>query len=126
MNGIGGSGDFTRNAFISIFTCPSSAKGGKISTIVPRVSHLDHSEHSVAVVVTEHGVADLRGKSPRERARQIVDHCAHPDFRDELHGYFEHVAEGHTPQTLASAFAMHQQYLSTGDMRGVDWTRFAS
>src|SRR6185437_5929704 len=56
MNGIGGSGDFTRNAYVSVFSCPSTAKGGKISTIVPRVSHMDHSEHSVQIVVTEHGV----------------------------------------------------------------------
>ena len=68
MNGIGGSGDFTRNAYISIFTCPSVAKEGKISAIVPMVSHLDHSEHSVNIIITEQGVADLRGKSPKERA----------------------------------------------------------
>ena len=53
MNGIGGSGDFTRNAYLSIFTCPSTAKGGKISTIVPLVSHVDHSEHSVQIIATE-------------------------------------------------------------------------
>lgn len=64
MNGIGGSGDFTRNAYLSIFTCPSTAKGGKISAIVPMVSHLDHSEHSVQVLITEQGVADLRGNRP--------------------------------------------------------------
>jgi propionyl-CoA:succinyl-CoA transferase len=68
MNGIGGSGDFTRNAYLSIFSCASVAKGGKISTVVPLVSHTDHSEHSVSVVVTEQGVADLRGKDPSERA----------------------------------------------------------
>lgn len=71
MNGIGGSGDFTRNAYLSIFTCPSTAKGGKISAIVPMVSHLDHSEHSVQVLITEQGVADLRGKSPIQRAHAI-------------------------------------------------------
>lgn len=53
MNGIGGSGDFTRNAYISIFTTPSVAKGGAISSFVPMVSHLDHSEHSVKVIITE-------------------------------------------------------------------------
>jgi acetyl-CoA hydrolase len=124
MNGIGGSGDFTRNGYISIFTCPSLAKGGKISPIVPLVSHMDHSEHSVQVIVTEHGVADLRGKNPHERARLIVDQCAHPDFRDELHGYFDHVKNGQTPATLGAAFAMHQQFLKTGSMRGVDWSRY--
>lgn len=122
MNGIGGSGDFTRNAYISIFTCPSTAKGGKISTVVPMVSHMDHSEHSVQVIVTEQGVADLRGHDPNERARLIVERCAHPDFRKELMGYFEMTRDGHTPQTLGKAFAMHQQYLTTGDMRGMIWT----
>ena len=121
MNGIGGSGDFTRNGYISIFTCPSLAKGGKISPIVPFVSHLDHSEHSVQVVVTENGVADLRCKTPHERARLIVDNCAHPDYRAELHGYFDSVTKGQTPATLSAAFAMHQRFLATGDMRGVDW-----
>jgi len=121
MNGIGGSGDFTRNGYISIFTCPSIAKGGKISTIVPLVSHMDHSEHSVQVIVTEQGIADLRCKTPNERARLIVDNCAHPQYRDELHGYFDNIKDGHTPQTLDNAFAMHSQFLKTGDMQGVRW-----
>ena len=68
MNGIGGSGDFTRSAYVSIFVTPSIAKDGKISSIVPMVSHEDHSEHSVKIIITEYGVADLRGKCPRERA----------------------------------------------------------
>ncbi len=121
MNGIGGSGDFTRSAFISIFTCPSQAKGGKISPVVPLVSHVDHSEHSVQVIITEQGVADLRGKDPHERARLIVDNCAHPDYREELRGYFHYVKDGHTPQTLSAAFAMHERYMETGDMRGINW-----
>jgi acyl-CoA hydrolase len=122
MNGIGGSGDFTRNAFISIFTCPSTQKGGKISTIVPLVSHADHSEHSVQVVVTEHGVADLRGKDPTERAQLIIQQCAHPDFRDTLHHYFDMAKGGHTPQSLSTVFRMHEQFLKHGDMRGVNWS----
>ncbi|ATC65724.1 acetyl-CoA hydrolase [Nibricoccus aquaticus] len=121
VNGIGGSGDFTRNAFLSIFTCPSTAKGGKISTIVPLVSHMDHSEHSVQILVTEQGVADLRGKDPCERMHLIIEKCAHPDFRDELRRYAKLSEGGHTPQTLANAFAMHQQLLRTGSMRGVTW-----
>jgi len=126
MNGIGGSGDFTRNAYISVFTCPSLAKAGKISPIVPHVSHIDHSEHSVQVIVTEIGVADLRGKGPQERAQEIVDKCAHPDFKEELRGYYKSVKEGHTPETLKAAFAMHQQFLEFGDMRGVDWEALLS
>lgn len=121
MNGIGGSGDFTRNAFLSIFTCPSTAKKNMISTIVPLVSHMDHSEHSVQVIVTENGVADLRGKSPAERAWLIADRCADADFKNELLGYFYHIRDGHTPQTLAAAYAMHQQFLETGSMKGVVW-----
>ncbi|TVP81424.1 MAG: acetyl-CoA hydrolase/transferase family protein [Puniceicoccaceae bacterium] len=119
MNGIGGSGDFTRNAYISIFTCPSIAKGGAISTIVPMVAHLDHSEHSVQVLITEQGIADLRGKDPAERAREIVDQCAHPEYRKQLHAYFDNIKDGHTPQTLGTAFAMHQAFLEKKDMRGV-------
>lgn len=121
MNGIGGSGDFTRNAYISIFTCPSVAKKGMISAIVPNCSHTDHSEHSVQVIITEQGIADLRGKGPVERARLICDNCAHPDYRDTLRSYFAEVSSGHTPSSLQNAFAMHQKFLETGDMRGVEW-----
>lgn len=117
MNGIGGSGDFTRNAFISIFTCPSVAKRGDISTIVPLVSHMDHSEHSVQVVITEQGIADLRGKDPTERAVEIIRNCVHPEYRDELHAYHRGVIGGHTPQSLQLAFSMHQRFLETGSMR---------
>ena len=118
MNGIGGSADFTRNGYLSIFTCPSTAKGGKISTIVPLVSHMDQSEHSVQIVVTEQGVADLRGKSPHQRASLIVQHCAHPDYREQLHSYFRDVKDGHTPHSLGNAFGMHLQFMKTGDMHG--------
>ncbi|MGD0974122.1 MAG: succinate CoA transferase [Candidatus Korobacteraceae bacterium] len=116
MNGIGGSGDFTRNAYLSIFTCLSTAKDGNISTIVPLVSHMDHSEHSVQVVATEWGVADLRGRPPHERAELIIDNCAHPDFRRELHEYLKISRSGHTPQTLSAAFAFHCRFLETGSM----------
>jgi propionyl-CoA:succinyl-CoA transferase len=122
MNGIGGSGDFTRNAYLSIFTCPSSAKAGKISTIVPLVSHLDHNEHSVGIIVTEHGVADLRGKSPTQRANEIIEKCAHPDFRAQLKSYMKIVEGAHTPHTLSKAFGMHEQFERTGDMRNCEWT----
>ena len=81
MNGIGGSADFSRNAYLSIFSCPSIQKGGKISTFVPMVSHLDHSEHSVKILATEQGVADLRGKDPRQRAECIIENCVHPMYK---------------------------------------------
>jgi acetyl-CoA hydrolase len=122
MNGIGGSGDFTRNAHVSIYTCPSIAKRGAISTIVPLVTHLDHSEHSVQVVVTEHGVADLRGKSPLDRARLMVEKCVHPDYRPLLASYLDISSRGHVPQTLHNAFGMHLAYLEQGDMRKVQWS----
>ena len=121
MNGIGGSGDFTRNAYLSIFSCPSTAKGRKISTIVPLVAHMDHSEHSVCVVATEQGVADLRGKDPTERARLIIDKCAHPEYRPILREYLRLTEDGRAPQSLAHSFGMHLAFQAAGDMRKVDW-----
>jgi succinate CoA transferase len=117
MNGIGGSGDFTRNAYISIFTCPSTAKDGSISAIVPMCSHMDHSEHSVQVLITEHGIADFRGKDPRERAELVINNCVDPSYRDLLRKYFKLTENGHTPQSFRSAFAFHEAFLETGDMR---------
>jgi len=121
MSGIGGSGDFARNAFLSIFTCPSTAKGGKISTIVPLVSHLDSSEHSVQIIITEQGIADLRGKCPAERAKTIIENCAHPDYRRILRDYVALAGCAHSPQTLRAAFAMHIAFAETGDMHTVNW-----
>ena len=116
MNGIGGSGDFTRSAYISIFTTPAVAKGGLISAFVPLVSHADHSEHSVNVVVSEYGVADLRCKTPMQRAELIINNCAAPEYRDLLRAYMASVAKGHTPQTLSKAYAMHEAFVNEGDM----------
>lgn len=116
MNGIGGSGDFTRSAYISIFTTPAVAKKGAISAFVPLVSHVDHSEHSVNVIVSEYGVADLRCKTPMERAELIINNCAAPEYRDLLRAYLASVKKGHTPQTLAKAFAMHEAFVNEGDM----------
>ena len=119
MNGIGGSGDFTRSGYVSIFTTPSTAKDGKISSFVPMVSHLDHSEHSVKVIISEYGVADLRGKSPVQRAREIIERCAHPDYRPLLHAYLDRGVKGHTPQSLDACFAFHRAFIETGDMHNV-------
>jgi acyl-CoA hydrolase len=124
MNGIGGSADFARNAFLSIFTCPSTAKGGKISTIVPMVSHLDSSEHSVQIIITEQGVADLRRKSPAERAEAIIENCAHPEYRGILRDYVALAGHVHSPQTLKAAFGLHLTFAKTGDMRNVNWSDF--
>jgi acyl-CoA hydrolase len=124
MNGIGGSGDFTRNAYISIFTCPSVAKEGKISAIVPMVSHEDHSEHDVNIIVTEQGVADLRGKSPRQRAECIIENCAHPSYRPLLREYLAINDAAHTPQVLQGALAFHEEFMKSGDMHNVDWKNY--
>ena len=122
QNGIGGSGDFARNSYLSIFLSPSTAKNGSISAIVPMVSHVDHTEHDVAIIVTEHGLADLRGLSPKQRARVVIDHCAHPDFRDLLTDYSDRACRDsygkHTPHLLPEALSWHQRWLDTGDMRG--------
>lgn len=124
MNGIGGSGDFTRSAYISIFTCPSTAKGGCISSIVPMVSHQDHSEHSVNVIITEQGVADLRGKCPMERAQTIIEQCAHPDYKQLLWDYLKISAKGQTSHCLSAALGMHQVFMAEGDMRLTQWGKF--
>ena len=122
MNGIGGSGDFCRNAYLSIFSCPSIQKGGKISAIVPMVSHVDHSEHSVKVLITEQGVADLRGKDPRQRAEAIIENCAHPMYRELLWDYVKLSCKtgGHTPHNLHAAFSLHQALMEKGDMLEAD------
>ena len=120
QNGIGGSGDFARNAYVSFFVTPSTAKGGAISSIVPMVSHVDHTEHDVHVVVTEQGLADLRGLAPRKRARVLIDHCAHPDYRPLLEDYLERATDGaygrHTPHLLEEALGWHERFVRTGTM----------
>jgi succinyl-CoA:acetate CoA-transferase len=120
MNGIGGSGDFARNGYLSIFVSPSTAKDGAISSIVPMVSHVDHTEHDVKIIVTEQGLADLRGLSPRQRAHAIINNCAHPDFRERLLDYFNRAcASGrgmHTPHLLDEALSWHQRYETEGRM----------
>jgi succinyl-CoA:acetate CoA-transferase len=108
MNGIGGSGDFARNAYLSIFMTPSVAKGGHVSCIVPMVGHIDHTEHDVQVIVTEQGLADLRGLSPKQRAKVVIKNCSHPEFRPALEEYYDralHYSPGqHTPHLLDEAF----------------------
>ncbi|MDK2972347.1 MAG: propionyl-CoA:succinyl-CoA transferase [Candidatus Sumerlaeota bacterium] len=116
MNGVGGSGDFTRNAYLSIFMCPSVAKGGRISTIVPMATHVDHNEHSVQVVITEQGIADLRGKGPIERAKTLIDNCAHPAYRPYLHKYLETSPMGHIRHDLRRCFEMHLNLAECGQM----------
>ena len=121
QNGIGGSGDFTRNAYISCFVSPSLAKNGDISAIVPMVSHHDHTEHDVQVIITEQGLADLRGLSPKQRAKVIIEKCAHPDYREMLLDYVARAASkangAHTPHDLETAHAWHRRFLESGSMK---------
>ena len=121
MNGIGGSGDFARNGYLSFFVTPSIAKEGSISCIVPMCSHVDHTEHDTQIIVTEQGLADLRGLSPKQRAKVVIDKCAHPDYRPMLHDYFERSMQRsaglHTPHILTEALSWHQRYLDTGTMK---------
>ncbi len=120
MNGIGGSGDFARNAFVSIFMTPSTAKGGAISAIVPMASHVDHINQDVQVIVTEQGLADLRGLDPKQKAELIIKKCAHPAYRDMLRDYYERAKKssfgGHAPHDLREALSWHQRFIDTGSM----------
>lgn len=119
MNGIGGSGDFARNAYLSIFVTQAASKGNNISHVLPMVSHTDHTEHDVDVLVTDIGLADLRGLAPRERAQKIIDNCVHPDYKEELQSYFDRACEkgGHTPHLLQEAFSWHLRFSETGSMK---------
>lgn len=118
LNGIGGSGDFARNAYLTAFLCPSTSAGGKISKVVPFCSHIDHTEHDVDIIVTEHGIADLRGLCPRERSAEIVAKCCHPDYREPLRDYVKRAEAlgGHEPHILSEAFSWHERLKTTGTM----------
>jgi succinyl-CoA:acetate CoA-transferase len=121
MNGIGGSGDFARNAYLTCFFSTSTAKDGAISAIVPMCSHIDHTEHDTDIFVTEIGLADLRGLSPRERARVIINNCAHPDYRPMLLDYLERAEKAtkkaQTPHLMDEALSWHSRFLATGTMK---------
>ena len=125
MNGIGGSADFAANAYLSIFTCGSTTKGGAISSIVPFASHIDHTNHYIDAVITEYGVADLRHKSDMQKAEALIE-VAHPDYRPMLRDYLKFAAKkgGHTQHELAAAFAMHDTFLRKGDMRLTDLAEY--
>ncbi|PKF73741.1 succinate CoA transferase [Chryseobacterium sp. PMSZPI] len=119
MNGIGGSGDFARNAYLSIFVTQAASKGNNISHVLPMVSHTDHTEHDVDILVTDVGLADLRGLAPRERAQKIIDNCVHPDYKAELQSYFDRACQrgGHTPHLLEESFSWHLRFAETGSMK---------
>ncbi|MCX8043200.1 MAG: succinate CoA transferase [Desulfobacterota bacterium] len=120
QNGIGGSADFARNASLSFFVSPSTINNGTISCIVPMTPHVDHSDHDVQIIVTEQGIADLRGLAPVQRARRIITACAHPDYRPALHDYLERALRysygKHIPQLLDEALMWHRRWMTTGTM----------
>ena len=69
------------------------------------------------MVVSEYGVADLRCKTPYERAQILIENCAHPDYRDMLRKFIKDAPMGHTPQTLSNAYCFHEAFITQGDMR---------
>ena len=132
INGIGGSGDFLRNAYLSIMHTPSVRPSKTdptgITCVVPMVTHCDHTEHDLDVLVTEQGLADLRGHAPRERAQLIIDRCAHPDYRPMLQDYFDRARHeclakgaGHEPHLLFKVFSMQQSLAEKGTMKIDGW-----
>ncbi len=116
INGIGGSGEFTRNSYIAIIMTPSIARQGSVSSIVPMCPHIDHNEHSVQVVVTEQGLADLRGLGPMQRAKAIINNCAHPFYRDYLNQYVRDARKGHIRHDLIKCYELHRNLMNTGTM----------
>jgi acetyl-CoA hydrolase len=116
INGIGGSGEFTRNSHLSVFMTPSIAKGGKISRVVPMCPHIDNNEHSVQIIVTEQGLADLRGLGPQQRAEVMIEKCAHPTYRDYLRRYVRDARPGHIRHDLLRCFELHRNLMECGSM----------
>ena len=120
MNGIGGSGDFARNGYLTVFFTQSTAKNDAISSIVPMCAHVDHGHQDVDVIVTEQGLADLRGVCPRERAKLVINNCANPKYRPLLLDYYERALKetknAHTPHILKEALSFHERFVETGTM----------
>lgn len=132
LNGLGGSADFLRNAKLSVMHTPSARPTKTdptgLSCIVPMASHVDQTEHDLDVVVTEQGLADLRGLSPKERAKVIIQKTAHPDYRDQLMDYFDRSVfyatknkSLHEPHILKDAFKMHINFQENGTMKLDSW-----
>jgi len=132
LNGVGGSGDFMRNAYLSIMhtpsTRPSATDPTGISCVVPMVTHVDHTEHDLDVLVTEQGLADLRGLSPRQRAVTIIEKCVHPEYKPILKEYFDRSLReclasnaAHQPHMLYKTFNMHRHLDEKGTMKLPNW-----
>jgi len=132
INGLGGSGDFLRNGFLKIMHSPSVRPSKTdptgITCVVPKAPHIDHTEHDLDVLVTEQGLADLRGLAPKDRAKVIIEKCAHPDYKPILTDYFEMAKKetlakgiGHEPQLFDRAFKMQLNLAENGTMKIKNW-----
>ena len=135
INGIGGSGDFSRNAYLSIMhspsTRPTKTDPNGITCVVPKVTHVDHTEHDLDIVVTEQGLADLRGLCPRERAQVIIGKCVHPEYKPLMQDYFDRALSeclargmGHQPHLLFSAYQMQKNLIENGTMKIDRWDSY--
>jgi len=93
VNGLGGSGDLFRHAYLSIVHHPSVRRlkdGRVVSCVLPYVRHIDHTEHDINCVVTEQGFAlNTEIRSARHRAEDIISKCAHPHFQPILREYMK-------------------------------------
>jgi acyl-CoA hydrolase len=102
INGLGGSGDFLRHAYLSIVHTPSvrRLKNGKtVSCVMPYVRHIDHTEHDINCVITEQGFAlNTEIRSAKRRAEDIINRCAHPHFRPLLLDYLRLAGAGDEPR----------------------------
>jgi len=102
INGLGGSGDFFRHAYLSIVHTPSVRKlkdGRVVSCVLPYVRHIDHTEHDIHCVVTEQGFAvNLQIRSAHRRAEEIIEKCAHPHFQPILREYLKTAGNGDEPR----------------------------
>ncbi|KAG7192216.1 acetyl-CoA hydrolase [Scheffersomyces spartinae] len=132
LNGLGGSADFLRNAKLSVMHTPSARPSKTdptgISCIVPMATHVDQTEHDLDIIVTDIGLADLRGLAPKERAQEIINKCVHPDFKAQLQDYFDRATFYaqkkkclHEPHILRDAFKMHINYQDNGTMKLSSW-----
>ncbi|MCD6526472.1 MAG: acetyl-CoA hydrolase [Desulfuromonas sp.] len=132
INGLGGSGDFLRNGFLKIMhspsTRPSKTDPRGITCVVPKAPHIDHTEHDLDVLVTEQGLADLRGMAPKDRAQKIIDKCVHPDYKPIIQEYFDMAKTeclakgiGHEPQLFDRCFKMQQNLAQNGTMKIKNW-----
>ena len=118
VSGLGGGATFASNAGLSVMLMPSTRKNGQISCFVPNTPHVDIIHHDVDVVISEFGVADLRGKDDVEWARRSTERCTHPDYRRALEQSLEEAlsGKGHHPMQMGSAYSWHERLQKSGSM----------